>query len=247
MDDLPLLIDHFLVKHTQESSRNVTLDPETKRLLYAHSWPGNVRELENVIERGLVLTTGDIILPEDLPSEIRGMDRSHLSDNGDFEEPTLAKGAKDSKEAKEAKEAKEPEKSNWTSVFLELHPIGTISLTQALMALEEGMVRRAMEKEEGVQAHAADSLGLKRNVFKYKWDKFLGSSPNPLSEEMEQVVPQDALLMDALSRLEETMLKTALEKSYGVQAQAADYLGIRRNILVYKVKKYPNLLRLLKE
>jgi DNA-binding protein Fis len=115
------------------------------------------------------------------------------------------------------------------------------------MSLEEGMVRRAMENQEGVQAHAADSLGLKRNVFKYKWDKFAGSSPNPLSEEMEKVVPLDAKLTQTLSLLEETMLKAALDKSHGVQAQAADYLGIRRNILLYKVKKYPSLLSLLKE
>jgi Nif-specific regulatory protein len=32
-----------------------------------YDWPGNVRELENAIERGVVLGTTDLILPEDLP------------------------------------------------------------------------------------------------------------------------------------------------------------------------------------
>ncbi|MDR2459511.1 MAG: sigma-54 dependent transcriptional regulator, partial [Deltaproteobacteria bacterium] len=84
MDDLLLLTDHFLDKHTQGTSRKVTLDKDTKRLLFAHTWPGNVRELENVIERGLVLTSGDVITPDDLPSEIRNAEkrRSHLENIG---------------------------------------------------------------------------------------------------------------------------------------------------------------------
>jgi sigma-54 specific flagellar transcriptional regulator A len=235
MDDLPLLIEHFLDKHTQETSRKVTLDQETKRLLFAHSWPGNVRELENVIERGLALTSGDVIIPADLPSELRNMESANVPGKIPANHPEAP-----------FPPAEEP-KRNWTDEVLAQYPIGTLSLIQALMSLEEGLIRRAMENENGVQAHAADRLGLKRNVFKYKWDRLLGSSPNPLSEELMKIVPQEAKLVDSLSTLEEAILTAALTKSGGNQAQAADYLEIKRNILVYKVKKYPNLIKLLKE
>ncbi|MDR1608732.1 MAG: sigma-54 dependent transcriptional regulator, partial [Deltaproteobacteria bacterium] len=70
LDDLPLLMEHFLEKHRQGAEK-ATIHPDTLRLLFAHSWPGNIRELENVIERGLVLAQGHEIKPEDLPEELR--------------------------------------------------------------------------------------------------------------------------------------------------------------------------------
>jgi transcriptional regulator with GAF, ATPase, and Fis domain len=115
------------------------------------------------------------------------------------------------------------------------------------MALEEGMLRRALVKEGGVQARAADFLGLKRNLFKYQWDKFIGSAPNPMSEEIESYVPQEAKLSESLDLLEETMLHAALKKSQGKQTQAASDLGIKRNLLIYKVQKYPSLKKLLND
>jgi DNA-binding NtrC family response regulator len=40
------------------------------RLLQAYDWPGNVRELENVVERAVVMSSGDIITIDDLPTNI---------------------------------------------------------------------------------------------------------------------------------------------------------------------------------
>jgi len=45
-------------------------------LLRRHQWPGNVRELRNVIERAVVLCTGDVVLPDHLPPSLRGTDRA---------------------------------------------------------------------------------------------------------------------------------------------------------------------------
>jgi transcriptional regulator with PAS, ATPase and Fis domain len=44
-------------------------------LLMRYDWPGNVRQLENIIERAFALGEGDMICVNDLPSEIRDMDR----------------------------------------------------------------------------------------------------------------------------------------------------------------------------
>lgn len=71
-EDIPVLIDFFLKKHTKNTSRLITgLTPETKKLMNEYSWPGNVRQLESAIERAILLSEGDLITPEDLPTEVR--------------------------------------------------------------------------------------------------------------------------------------------------------------------------------
>jgi two-component system response regulator PilR (NtrC family) len=66
-DDIPLLLDHFLSRF---SSNTKKFSPEALRFLMNYSWKGNVRELENMVERTVLLTDREIILPEDLPEEI---------------------------------------------------------------------------------------------------------------------------------------------------------------------------------
>lgn len=71
-DDIPVLINYFLKKHTRNTSRLVRgLTPETKRVMADYSWPGNVRQLESAIERAILLCEGDLITIEDLPLEVR--------------------------------------------------------------------------------------------------------------------------------------------------------------------------------
>jgi len=71
-EDIPVLIDYFLKKHTKNTSRLITgLTPETKKLMVDYSWPGNVRQLESAIERAILLAENDKITLEDLPTEVR--------------------------------------------------------------------------------------------------------------------------------------------------------------------------------
>ena len=71
-EDIPLLIQHFLHKYSEENRRKVReVTPDAMRILMDHNWPGNVRELENTIERAVVLCTGDRITPELLPDYLR--------------------------------------------------------------------------------------------------------------------------------------------------------------------------------
>jgi transcriptional regulator with GAF, ATPase, and Fis domain len=58
LDDIPLLVAHFIKKHAARCGRSITaVDDAVLTTLLNHSWPGNVRELENTIERAVVLTT----------------------------------------------------------------------------------------------------------------------------------------------------------------------------------------------
>ena len=70
-EDIAVLIDYFLKKHTKNTSRLITgLTAETRKLMIDYSWPGNVRQLESAIERAILLAEGDKITLEDLPTEV---------------------------------------------------------------------------------------------------------------------------------------------------------------------------------
>ncbi len=63
--DIPLLVGHFLDKHRyspRSSAARITQGAADK--LQAHDWPGNVRELENVIQRAVALSQGEVITEE---------------------------------------------------------------------------------------------------------------------------------------------------------------------------------------
>jgi DNA-binding NtrC family response regulator len=71
-EDIPLLVQHFLQKYSEENKRRVReVTADAMRILLDHAWPGNVRELENTIERAVVLCIGDRITPELLPDYLR--------------------------------------------------------------------------------------------------------------------------------------------------------------------------------
>ncbi|MAN99341.1 sigma-54 dependent transcriptional regulator [uncultured Roseovarius sp.] len=62
--DVPVLAQAMLLRHTPEGLPTPLLSPEACDILAGHSWPGNVRELENVMQRALVLADGMVIAPE---------------------------------------------------------------------------------------------------------------------------------------------------------------------------------------
>ncbi|MCW5979197.1 MAG: sigma-54-dependent Fis family transcriptional regulator [Bryobacteraceae bacterium] len=66
-DDIPALVDYFIRKYSKElGGRVVAVSPEALQALWAHHWPGNVRELQNVIERSLVLCSGERLEASDV-------------------------------------------------------------------------------------------------------------------------------------------------------------------------------------
>jgi DNA-binding NtrC family response regulator len=74
MDDMVPLAEYFLEKFRSRHRKNVALiSPEVLTAFRAYSWAGNIRELENVMERMVVMSDTDTLVPELLPSEIRGI------------------------------------------------------------------------------------------------------------------------------------------------------------------------------
>jgi two-component system, NtrC family, response regulator AtoC len=72
-EDIPELVQYLFRKHKEKHDLPaLRLDPVAISRLAAYRWPGNVRELENVVERLVVLSAGDVVGPDDLPPEMRG-------------------------------------------------------------------------------------------------------------------------------------------------------------------------------
>ncbi len=66
--DIPLFVEAFVDRFSRRFRKRIsTVEPECIRLLAAYDWPGNVRELKNVIQRGVLVCTGNVLLPEHLP------------------------------------------------------------------------------------------------------------------------------------------------------------------------------------
>jgi DNA-binding NtrC family response regulator len=70
-EDIPLLAQHFLLKHKQNVGKDIKgFEPTALIYLKAYQWRGNVRELENAVVRSMVATVGEYITIDDLPTDI---------------------------------------------------------------------------------------------------------------------------------------------------------------------------------
>jgi len=68
LDDIPLLVQHFVAKYAKEMNRDIKgVDNEVMKCLLAHSWKGEIRELENIIERAVIFSDGPLLTKVDLP------------------------------------------------------------------------------------------------------------------------------------------------------------------------------------
>src|SRR5262245_60044622 len=70
LEDIPLLVNHFLDKLAERDLPVKTLSRLALSRLMTYDWPGNVRQLEHVIEQATVTTRGPMIEPENLPPQI---------------------------------------------------------------------------------------------------------------------------------------------------------------------------------
>jgi DNA-binding NtrC family response regulator len=68
-DDIPLLTQHFVESYCREFKRPLkTVSRAAEQALRAHAWPGNVRELRNLIERAVLLSEDETLVPADFES-----------------------------------------------------------------------------------------------------------------------------------------------------------------------------------
>ena len=89
--DVMLLADYFVKKYSRLHDKNIErISTPAIDMLSAYHWPGNVRELENVIERAVIVSTGNVIEGHDLPPTLQMKDASEQGERNDSFENLVA-------------------------------------------------------------------------------------------------------------------------------------------------------------
>lgn len=141
--DVPLLVDHFLKKYSKTFEKDIQqLSSYAMKVLMDYDFPGNVRELENIIERGVALSTSNIILPESLTLSSKRKKAPQLES-----ETTLFPLATEE----------------------ELYDLG---LEQVTSRFEKKMIELALEKAENSKMQAAELLKISFRSLRYKVKKY---------------------------------------------------------------------------
>ena len=156
LEDIPILVKHFLDCFNEELGKNVTdLSPDALDLLVQYPWPGNVRELQSVLKQALLQTTGPVLLPDFLPQEVRSGMR-----------PLIADGAI------------EP-RSNGLEAFVDerLRTGSEALYAETLAYMERVLLTRVLRRTQGNQSRAAKVLGITRGSLRTKL-RMLGISIN---------------------------------------------------------------------
>lgn len=129
--DIMLFATRFIDDFNSSMGRNVRrISPEAQHLLQSYTWPGNIRELKNVIERAMILSSCDELLPSHLPLEI--VEQGGLS-QGQLSDP-------------------------WEQ-WLNARPTGPLSFEEVSARFEQHLVRWALETARHNRTRASELLG----------------------------------------------------------------------------------------
>ena len=140
--DIPLLLEHFVVRLGERLGRKVLgFSDEARQALLAYDWPGNIRELENVVERCMLFCDGERIELEHLPPETRAVGES----------------GRISTERAVAEADAAPPDAGLKDVVKE-----------ATARLEKELIQRALERTGGNVTHAAKLLKISRKSLQVK-------------------------------------------------------------------------------
>jgi Nif-specific regulatory protein len=148
-EDLPFLVKHFLARIARDLGQDRReLDPAVLELFGRHRWPGNVRELESAIHRALVLSSAEVLGPEDFAwmAAALGGAAGAAGEAATAAGPALAVPAE---------AALEPGRYQ-----------------EALDALDRRLLEAALERCDGKIRETARFLGLARNTLKAKMKRY---------------------------------------------------------------------------
>ena len=151
LDDIPLLVHHFARRAAEETGKAISgVHPDTVEMLQRHDWPGNVRELSHAVERAVILSSGDVLTPDDFDR-----DRFSLTPRGG---DSARDGGADGTHA-----GGEGDGSGLSHpVFLE-----TLDLREA----EKVLIERALEVTDQNRTRAAELLGITARTLRNKLNK----------------------------------------------------------------------------
>lgn len=162
LEDLPALTEFFLARAARQMNAGVKrFTQESMTCLMGYDWPGNVRELENLIQRLMALTPGDLIHPEylQLPLAKAAVEKSVLVD---VPASTLQEeGCRVSLET-----AVDEVISHYLSIMTGRESIKLYDII--IQRVESVLLERILREMRGNQVKAAALLGLNRNTLRKK-------------------------------------------------------------------------------
>jgi sigma-54 specific flagellar transcriptional regulator A len=153
VEDIPVLVNDLISRIETEKRGSVRLTPMAVMTLAHYSWPGNVRELANLIERLAILFPYGVVDVKELPEKFR----AGFTVAGETGELPLVNMQGD-----------EPE----TVVSVPRLPNEGIDLKVHLSNMEMGLIRQALDESDGVVAHAAKRLNMRRTTLVEKLRKY---------------------------------------------------------------------------
>ena len=169
VEDLPLLINELITRLEHEKNASVRLTPAAVMALCNYSWPGNVRELANLMERMTILHPHGVVDVKDLPSKVV----PNQVTNQDIEIPPAAS-------ADTGNLAGVPSLPMLSEPRL---PRDGIDLKQHLTDIEVNLIQQALDDCNGVVAHAAKKLQIRRTTLVEKMRKYRIQRPEEASAE----------------------------------------------------------------
>jgi len=180
-DDIPILIDDLITRMAQANRGFVTLTPSALATLMRYEWQGNVRELANLIERLAIIYPRGLVDVDDLPEKFKQY-RVEI-DHDDIEEidaPEIL--ATEIKVRPEFVENMTRTTSAEMQDLMRPHeyvpetvtqlPEEGIDLKEYLNTMEIDLIRQALDECNGVVAHAAKRLNMRRTTLVEKLRKF---------------------------------------------------------------------------
>lgn len=171
MDDLPIMVSYFMNKwRGRNSGGPVQISEGALNTLRNYAWPGNVRELENIIQRAMVLASGETITASDLAIDtlaITPAPTSEVSEASSLSSPS--QGATDSTSTEGASATESSVDAAFATLFNMAKGDDEFAL---LPAIEREFIVRALELTNGNQVQASKLLGITRATLRKRVDKF---------------------------------------------------------------------------
>ncbi|MCB1801007.1 MAG: sigma-54-dependent Fis family transcriptional regulator [Gammaproteobacteria bacterium] len=157
VEDIPVLVNDLIQRIEHEKRGSVRLTPAAVTALTHYRWPGNVRELANLIERLAILFPYGVVDVPDLPEKFRAGIPVVVSESSDEDALPVVSTHGD--------------QPNTVSSMPRL-PAEGLDLKAHLANMEQSLIRQALEEANGVVAHAAKKLKMRRTTLVEKLRKY---------------------------------------------------------------------------
>jgi sigma-54 specific flagellar transcriptional regulator A len=176
IEDLPLLVRDFVAQNRAAGRGHVQFSAQALAALAQYRWPGNVRELANLVERLSIIGGGRLLQVADLPRKYLPVGGLPESAPPEFLDDRAVNELLESQELRAAEVAALAPQAAQQPLATDLElmadlPAAGLDLRAHLLAIERQLVEKALARADGVVAHAARLLGLRRTTLVEKLRK----------------------------------------------------------------------------